>query len=64
MPQIRALLGGTKTKLPGGLNLFWEPGVIDVEFLNGRRQEGGLSAPRRSVHLLLSRCYSRLPVQH
>ncbi len=38
MPQIKALLGGAKTKLSGGLNLFWEPGVIDVEFPNGRRQ--------------------------
>ena len=39
MPQIKALLGGAKNKLPGGLNLFWEPGVIDVEFPNGRRQK-------------------------
>ena len=39
MPQIRALLGGTETELPGGLNLFWESGVIDVEFPNGRRQK-------------------------
>ena len=39
MPQIRALLGGAKTELAGGLTLFWESGVIDVEFPNGRRQK-------------------------
>ena len=39
MPQIKALLGGTETELAGGLALFWEPGIISVEFPNGRRQK-------------------------
>jgi hypothetical protein len=38
MPQIKALLGGKLTGDSEGLVYRWEPGVVWVEFLNGRRQ--------------------------
>jgi hypothetical protein len=38
VPQIKRLLGGTVTRYGGGMTFRWEPGVVTVEFLSGRRQ--------------------------
>jgi hypothetical protein len=38
VPQIKALLGGKIIRDSGGLTLRWEPGVVTVEFINGRQQ--------------------------
>ncbi len=38
MPQIKALLGGRMIRDRGGLTFRWEPGVVTVEFINGRKQ--------------------------
>ena len=38
MSKIKALLGGTRTRLAGDLTAYWEQGKVTVEFRNGRKQ--------------------------
>ena len=52
MPQIKSLLGGARTKLSEGLSLHWQPGVIQVEFPNGRKQ--GIQYQLEGDHYLLT----------
>ena len=52
MSQIKALLGGAKTERTEGLSLHWHPGVIQVEFPNGRKQ--GVQYQLKGDHYLLT----------
>jgi hypothetical protein len=38
VPRIKSLLGAKTTRVAGGLTFRWEPGIVTVEFINGRRQ--------------------------